>query len=229
MLSDSRQARSCEDCREPFAGSSEEWATRMRGAVRPTDRADERQEGELEASAIQRAARGDRDASRQLVELYQRRVFALVSRMLAGRGRAAIEDAAQDAFLDVFRRLPGFDPAGPAKLSTWILTIAARRAIDELRKQRPALLADVERVAPMSEARSDDRAMRRELVAAIEAALRELSPELRAAFLLREYHGLDYGDIARELDIELGTVKSRLARARAQLRERLAALHGASP
>ena len=52
--------------------------------------------------------------------------------------------------------------------------------------------------------------------------MRELSPELRAAFLLREYHGLEYSEIARSLGIDLGTVKSRLARARAALRERLA-------
>lgn len=179
---------------------------------------------ELDEPTLRLAARGDRAASRALVERYQARVFALASRMLAGRGRATVEDVAQDTFLQVFRRLAGFAPGGPAKLSTWILTIAARRAIDELRKQRPALLAELE--AP-SDARGDDRAVRRELVAAIEAALRDLSPELRAAFLLREYHGLDYAEIAKALAIDLGTVKSRLSRARAALRERLAEVHDA--
>src|SRR5690348_4438772 len=142
--------------------------------------------GEIDDRTLRLARDGDRAAAHTLVETYQARVFALVSRMLAGRGRATIEDAAQDTFLQVFRRLGSFAPAGPARLSTWILTIAARRAIDELRKQRPALVAEVERT---SDARGDDRAIRRELVAAIEGALRELSPELRAAFLLREYHG----------------------------------------
>ena len=70
-----------------------------------------------------------------------------------------------------------------------------------------------------------ERVSRRELLAAIESALRELTPELRAAFLLREYHGLEYTEIARSLGIELGTVKSRLARARTLLRERLAEVH----
>lgn len=179
---------------------------------------------ELDELTLARAIRGDRDASRSLVELYQVRVFALVSRMVPGRGRATVEDLAQDTFLHVFRQLPTFQPAGPARLSTWILTIAARRAIDELRRQRPELRADVER---SSEARTDDRTTRRELGAAIEAALRELSPELRAAFLLREYHELDYVEIARALAIDLGTVKSRLSRARAALRARLAEVrHG---
>lgn len=174
---------------------------------------------ELDELTLRRAARGEADAARRLVELYQVRVFALVSRMLAGRGRAAVEDAAQDTFLHVFRRLGGFDPGGPARLSTWILTIAARRAIDELRRPRPSLLPELDRAG---DSRADDRAIRRELAQAIEAALHDLSPELRAAFLLREYHGLEYAEIAEALGVELGTVKSRLARARAALRERLA-------
>jgi RNA polymerase sigma-70 factor (ECF subfamily) len=176
---------------------------------------------ELDDTTLRRAARGDRDASRALVELYQTRVFALVSRMLSGRGRATIEDIAQDTFLAVFRQLATFDSKGTAKLSSWILTIAARRSIDEMRKQRPVLLAEPERNR-VSEAQSDERTHRRELALAIESALRELSPELRAAFLLREYHDLEYAEIAESLGIDLGTVKSRLARARARLRERLA-------
>jgi RNA polymerase sigma-70 factor (ECF subfamily) len=177
---------------------------------------------ELDERTLGRAVRGDADAARALVELYQTRVFALVSRMLSGRGRATIEDAAQDTFLDVFRRLGKFEPAGRAKLSTWILTIAARRSIDELRRRRPTLLPDPERAG---EVRADDRAVQREQAAAIEAALRELTPDLRAAFLLREYHELEYVEIASALEIDLGTVKSRLSRARAALRERLAEVH----
>jgi len=193
----------------------------MLGAVRTATRPDD---GEIDARTLRLAGAGDAAAARTLVDTYQRRVFALASRMLAGRGRATIEDAAQDTFLEVFRRLPGFQPGGAARLSTWILTIAARRAIDELRRRRPTLLADLE--AP-GDARGDDRAIRRELVAAIERALRDLSPELRAAFLLREYHGLDYAEIASALAIDLGTVKSRLSRARAALREHLAEVHDA--
>jgi RNA polymerase sigma-70 factor, ECF subfamily len=180
---------------------------------------------ELDEPALRRATRGEAEALRALVEMYQERVFALASRMLAGRGRAVVEDVAQDTFLAVFRKLAAFDPAGSAKLSTWILTIAARRAIDELRKQRPVLLPDI--ADRPGGTRADERTTRRETIAAIEAALAELTPELRAAFLLREYHGLEYADIARALDIDLGTVKSRLSRARAALRERLAEVrHG---
>src|SRR5262245_54297964 len=99
---------------------------------------------ELDEVTLRHAAAGDDAASRELVECYQARVFALVSRMLASRGRATIEDIAQDTFLDVFRMLARFDIAGPAQLSTWILTIAARRSIDELRKRRPAAVAEID-------------------------------------------------------------------------------------
>jgi RNA polymerase sigma-70 factor (ECF subfamily) len=174
---------------------------------------------ELEPAVLARAARGDREASRALVERYQLRVFGLVSRMLPSRPRATIEDVAQETFFHVFRRLGSFDSTGPARLSTWILTIAARRSIDELRRPVPAALAHDERA---DDARADDATRRRETIDAISAALADLSPELRAAFLLREYHGLEYSEIARALGIDLGTVKSRLSRARAALRERLA-------
>ena len=173
---------------------------------------------ELDEITLRRAIRGDADATRALVGMYEVRVFALVSRMVGGRARATVEDIAQDTFVAVFGRLAGFDVEGGAKLSTWILTIAARRAIDELRRRRPEPIADLER--PGGE-RADERAIRQEIRTALEAALADLSPELRAAFLLREYHGLDYADIATSLGIDLGTVKSRLSRARAALRERL--------
>jgi RNA polymerase sigma-70 factor (ECF subfamily) len=172
---------------------------------------------ELSDLEVLRAAGGDRNAWRGLVDCYQHRVFALISRMLAGRDRHVIEDLAQDTFLAVFRQLPSYRPTGPAKLSTWILTIAARRAIDELRRRRPdPMTLEVSTV--------DHGASRQELQRAIERAIAELSPEHRAAFLLREYHGLDYGEIASALDIDLGTVKSRLSRARAALRELLEGL-----
>jgi RNA polymerase sigma-70 factor (ECF subfamily) len=177
---------------------------------------------EVDDATLARAAAGERAAGGRLVECYQRRVFALVSRMLVGRDRAVIEDVAQDTFLAVLRRLRRFDPGGPARLSTWILTIAARRAIDELRRRRPVPLADLDIPGGMH---ADASARRRELLAALDTALAELSPELRAAFVLREYHDLDYAEIASALAIDLGTVKSRLSRSRAALRAALEVHH----
>lgn len=179
---------------------------------------------ELDEVTLRRAQRGEEDACRSLVERYQRPVFALLHRMLgAGRG-GRVEDLAQDTFLHVFRALSGFAPLGPARLSTWILTIASRRAIDELRREgraevRAAPLGEDDAISP---ARADDGARGRDLAARVAAAVGRLAPDQRAALLLREYHGLEYAEIARALDVDLGTVKSRLARARAELRRALA-------
>lgn len=173
---------------------------------------------ELDDLTVRRAQRGDPAACRDLVAHHQAAVFALLGRMLGGGRRATVEDLAQDTFLAVFQRLPGFALAGPARLSTWILAIASRRAIDELRRRRPTPIAAVD-VAPDPAAGAVER---RDLAAAIDRALAELAPEHRAAFVLRELHGLDYAEIATALDIELGTVRSRLNRARQALRDALA-------
>lgn len=178
---------------------------------------------ELDEVTLRRAQRGDADATRALVERYQGPVFALLGRMLGGVRRAAIEDLAQDTFLAVFAALPRFRPDGAARLSTWILTIATRRAIDELRRRPPVPIA-IDDIAPSRE-RADQPAERRQLAAAIDRALADLAPPYRAAFVLRELHGLDYADVALVLGVDLGTVRSRLARARAALRAALAEHH----
>lgn len=181
---------------------------------------------ELDELTLKRAQRGDDDACRALVVRYEKPVFALISRMVGVGRRELVEDLAQETFLAVFRSLAGFSALGKAKLSTWVLTIASRRAVDELRKNRPPTLplllggAD----AP-SERRADDGARRNEIARAIQAAIADLAPAYRAAFLLREYHGLEYSEISVALDIDMGTVKSRLARARAALRAALAEVH----
>jgi RNA polymerase sigma-70 factor (ECF subfamily) len=176
---------------------------------------------ELDDLTLQRARRGDARAFRALLEMYQRRVFALVGRML-GRGRSSlVEDLAQETFLRVFRALPAFSPDGPARLSTWILTIAARLVLDELARRRPQPLADEADEAPSAAGNALAEIESRALGRAIERAVAALPPDFRAVFLLREYHDLDYDEIARALEIDLGTVKSRLSRARAQLRAAL--------
>ena len=182
---------------------------------------------ELDELTLRRAQRGEPAACRALVERYQRPVFALLHRMMGAARRDRVEDLAQETFLSVFRALGQFAPLGPARLSSWILTIASRRAIDELRRSgdgaaAPAALAgESDLVSP---ARADERARRRDLAQRVERAVGDLAPEFRAAFLLREIHGLEYAEIARALSIDLGTVKSRLARARAALRAALADL-----
>ncbi|MGN6103547.1 MAG: RNA polymerase sigma factor [Kofleriaceae bacterium] len=173
----------------------------------------------LDELTLRRAQRGDERAWRALVEHYQQPMHALIWRLLAGRARHRTEDLVQETFVRVLRALPGFDPAGPASLRTWLLTIATRLALNELRRPDHAVL-EAEPVAPRGD-RADVGAERRRLAAAIEAGVAALPDGQRAVFVLREYHELDYAEIGAALDLDLGTVKSRLARARAALRASL--------
>jgi RNA polymerase sigma-70 factor, ECF subfamily len=207
-----------------LAGWREEWSV---SPALPSSSTRPRGAPELDDVTLRRAQRGEAAACRLLVERYQGAVFALLGRVLGSRHRPFVEDLAQDTFLAVFRRLPEFSPVGPARLSTWILTIASRRAIDLLRRKEPAGAMTLGvAIAPDDIAAdgADDRE-RRQLAAAIEAALAELAPPYRAAFVLYELHGLDYAEIAKALEIDAGTVKSRLSRARAALRTALAEVH----
>lgn len=182
--------------------------------------------GELDEITLRRAQAGAPEACRALVECYGGRVLALATRMLAG-DRGGAEDIAQETFLRVFTQLGRFSPLGPARLSTWILTIATRRAIDELRRRGAAPEARDHRAAPphpeatVAGPSLEDDAHTRQLARAAMAAVGQLAPEVRAAFLLREVHELEYTEIARILDIDLGTVKSRISRGRAVLRRHL--------
>ena len=178
---------------------------------------------ELDGLTLARAQRGDGRACRALVERYQRPVFALLGRMLAGGPHAAaVEDLAQDTFLRVFRALPGFRADGPARLSTWILTIASRLAVDTLRRRRGNTVGLDEAEGVHAAERSDHAAVANAVGASVQAAVASLPDEQRVLFLLRAYHDASYEELAATFDLDLGTVKSRLSRARASLRERLA-------
>lgn len=177
---------------------------------------------EIDDLTLARAQRGEEPAWRALVERYQRPVFALLSRMLAPGPRDRVEDLAQDTFLRAFRALPGFDRAATGRLSSWLLTIAARLALDELRRRRAPHEPLHAGGAALAGATRPDRRLVAEIV---EAAIAQLSPEHRAVVLLREVFGLDYDELAAALAISIGTVRSRLSRARAELRAALAEGH----
>jgi len=171
----------------------------------------------LDELTLRRAQRGDERAWRDLVTRYQQPIHALVWRLLAGRARHRVEDLVQETFVRVLRALPAFDPAGPASLSTWMLTIATRLALNDLRRPEHGAIE----VEPEATDRTDDPAERRRLGAAIATGVAALPDAQRAVLVLREYHDLDYQEIADVLELDLGTVKSRLARARTALRDHL--------
>jgi len=175
---------------------------------------------EIDEITLARAKRGEERARRALVEAYQRRVHALLYRMLGGRGDVAA-DLAQETFVRVFGALGRFAPDGAARLSTWILTIATRLALNELRRRPAEPIVEVEIGGG---ARPDRELERRALAAAVQRGIADLKPDHRAVLILREYHELEYEEIAAALELDVGTVKSRLSRARAALREALGEL-----
>jgi RNA polymerase sigma-70 factor (ECF subfamily) len=171
----------------------------------------------LDELTLRRAQRGDERAWRDLIARFQPPVHALIWRLLAGRARHRVEDLTQETFVRVLKALPKFELAGPATLSTWILTIATRLTLNEMRRPETATL---EREVASRE-RTDADSERRRLGAAIAEGVAALPHPQRAVLVLREYHDLNYDEIAGALELDVGTVKSRLSRARTALREYL--------
>ncbi len=168
-----------------------------------------------------RAAGGDEDAFAQLVGLHEKKVYGLALRMCGNPEDAA--DAAQEAFLAAWKGLPRF--RGEAGFSTWLYRLTSNAAIDHLRRvkrQRGEVSLDgggpgLDAVddAPSPQAQAEETELRE----AVAEGLSMLSEDHRQALLLRELRGLSYEEIASELRVDLGTVKSRISRARGSLRK----------
>ncbi len=169
------------------------------------------------------AQRGDAAAMDQLLRRHYDRVHAVCSRIAGGTRDA--DDATQEAMIRVVRNLDRFD--GRSAFTTWIYRIATNTALDELRKRkrRPQLhVVDDDTERGRREV-VDDLAHRRVDAVAdritIDAALTGLPDEFRAAVVMRDVGDLDYSEIAAALDIPVGTVKSRIARGRRLLVEKI--------
>lgn len=177
----------------------------------------------FDLDCLARARAGEPRAFRVLYERYADTVFRFLRRMLGED--AAAEDALQETFMRVLAGLRRFDPAGPARLSTWMLTIARRVALSReqsagrSRRRETAVGAMIPEAVPADE--------RGELRRALEAAIGALPAPQRSVFVLRECHAMSYEEIAAVEEIDVGTVKSRLHRARlalqAALRDQLTA------
>ena len=182
-----------------------------------------------ERRLVEVAQRGDVESFNELVRLFEGRVYNICYRMLGDADSAA--DAAQDAFLSAFRNLRSFRGGS---FRSWMLRIATNTSYDVLRvrKRRPSVSLDIEaddesassplQIADTAES-PDDFAQRRELAAAIQHGLTALPDEQRIVLILSDIQGLAYEEIAQITNSNLGTVKSRLSRGRARLREVLKA------
>jgi RNA polymerase sigma-70 factor (ECF subfamily) len=160
---------------------------------------------------VQRARRGDLLAFEDLVRDFQADAFRFAWHLT--RDRQLAEDVTQDAFLRAFRFLGGF--RGDRKFGSWLFSIVRNCAMDALRRERRGETFWDERERPRSVA---DPSARAELAAALDA----VSAEHREAFLLVEVFGLSYQETADVLGVAVGTVKSRMFRARQALCEAIA-------
>ena len=188
-------------------------------------------DGPGDAEDLRRAQGGDLAAFNRVVLRHQDAVYGLAYRFLGER--AAAEDAAQEAFLRAYRSLARFRGGS---VRSWLLTIVANAARDELRRRRrrpersldsggdpDALRREPADEAPTPEEQALSESGRAELRAALERALATLPDAWRMTVLLADVHGLPHAEVARATGAAPGTVKSRLARSRARLRDLLGA------
>ncbi|MDH3592604.1 MAG: sigma-70 family RNA polymerase sigma factor, partial [Planctomycetota bacterium] len=168
---------------------------------------------------VRRIREGDGDALRVIVERYQDRIHALIYGIV--RDRHEVEDVAQEVFLKVYTRISAFD--GRSKFYTWLYRVAANAAKDHVKKRsrRPAVTLEEDAILPDPTEGPAAGARLRESRRLVREAIATLSPRYRTVLAMRELDGLTYKEIADVLRLSIGTVESRLHRARAQLKRRL--------
>jgi len=168
-----------------------------------------------DAALIRLCRRGDDEAWQTLVRNYQDAVYQVSYRLLGNRDDAF--EAGQETFVAAFRSIKSF--RGDSTFKTWLTTIATRESLKIISKRRLWDELDHDMAASPDSAAAS--AVHADLEEAVKTVLLNLSPGLRATVVLREFEGLSYEEIAATLRISIGTVESRLHRARAYLRRAL--------
>lgn len=176
---------------------------------------------EIDRQLVERVQRGDKRAFDLLVAKYQRKIFRLLSRLIRDPGE--IEDVAQEAFIKAYRALPNF--RGDSAFYTWLYRIAINTAKNYLVSQgrRAPTTAgteveDAERMEDADQMRDfgtpDAMLLSKQVAEAVNRAIDRLPEDLRTAIVLREIEGLSYEEIAASMNCPIGTVRSRIFRAR---------------
>ncbi|MFN7753702.1 MAG: RNA polymerase sigma factor RpoE [Pseudomonadota bacterium] len=189
---------------------------------------------EVDQQLVERAQRGDKLAFELLVSKYERKLQRLLSRLV--RDPAEVEDVAQEAFIKAYRALPTF--RGDSAFYTWLYRIGINTAKNHLAAQGrkvPALSdlpgeeGDEDGGALGRDANTpEDELMSRQVAETVNAAMQALPEELRSAIMLREIEGMSYEDIAAMMNCPIGTVRSRIFRAREAIAAQLRPLLGTS-
>jgi len=176
-----------------------------------------------DAQLVRLSKEGDLGAFNAIVERYQSHVFNLSARILGNRTTA--EDATQDTFISAYKAIGKFRGGS---LRAWLLRIASNQSYDILRssKRRPAQSLDESLENPNFQVRSDaetpeQAAVRNELRDEIQRAIMTLPEDQRTVLVLIDVQGLSYDEAAQAAGASMGTVKSRLSRARSRIRDRL--------
>ena len=180
-----------------------------------------------DAELVEAALQGDRDAFGDLVLRYQDRLFNTLLRIAGSREDAA--DAVQDAFVQAYLKLDSF--RGDSQFFTWLYRIAMNVALSRRRRRRPERSLDAAKTGageePMDAAAAPhDRMLAEERAQQVHSALADLGHQHRKILVLREMEGCSYEVIADILELPVGTVRSRLFRARLQLKEKLRSMWG---
>ena len=185
---------------------------------------------------VERAQRGDKQAFGLLVEKYQRKLARLVSRLVRDPGE--VEDVTQEAFVKAYRALPSF--RGDSAFYTWLYRIGINTAKNYLVAMGRRAPTSTEVEAEEAEGFDSGELLReistpesllltKEIAGTVNAAIEALPEELRSAIQLRELEGMSYEEIAKLMDCPVGTVRSRIFRAREAIAERLKPLLDQAP
>jgi RNA polymerase sigma-70 factor (ECF subfamily) len=183
---------------------------------------------EIDQQLVERAQRGDKHAFELLVSKYQRKLGRLLSRFI--RDPAEVEDVAQEAFIKAYRALPSF--RGDSAFYTWLYRIGintAKNYLVALGRRAPTTTEfdseEAENFEDGDQLRDlntpEAELMTRQIAATVNQTMEELPEELRTAITLREIEGMSYEDIANVMNCPIGTVRSRIFRARETIADRL--------
>ncbi|MEO6975957.1 MAG: RNA polymerase sigma factor RpoE [Gallionella sp.] len=183
---------------------------------------------DVDQQLVERVQRGDKHAFDLLVNKYQRKLGRLISRFV--RDPAEAEDVTQDAFIKAYRALPGF--RGESAFYTWLYRIGINTAKNHLlankRRAPTSTPFDAEESESFEDASllrevntPENELMSKQVVGVVQASLQQLPEDLRSALTLREIEGLSYEEIAIVMDCPIGTVRSRIFRAREAVAENL--------
>jgi RNA polymerase sigma-70 factor (ECF subfamily) len=183
---------------------------------------------DIDRQLVARAQRGDKRAFELLVEKYQRKLARLLARLIRDPGE--VEDVTQEAFVKAYRALPSF--RGDSAFYTWLYRIGVNTAKNYLMAMGRRAPTAAETEADGAEGHDEGEQLRdintpesvllsKEIAATVNATIEALPEELRTAIQLRELEGMSYDEIAKMMDCPIGTVRSRIFRAREAIAEQL--------